>query len=156
MRTLTLSAIAACLVALLVLAGCDSAASSANGTTSAPDATATTSIPAATATNTTAPVTGAATLTMGSFSFDAPTSLHIKAGQAVTFKDPDATGGVHDLVTGRQGAFTAKPGAPSEFSSPSGINFNPGTTMTITFPTAGTYSITCTIHPSMQATITVA
>jgi plastocyanin len=27
--------------------------------------------------------------------------------------------------------------------------------MNIVFPTAGTYTITCTIHPTMEATITV-
>jgi plastocyanin len=33
--------------------------------------------------------------------------------------------------------------------------FSPGTSKVIVFPTAGTFSITCTLHPSMQATVTV-
>jgi len=84
-----------------------------------------------------------------------PRILHIKAGQAVTFDDPSSSGGTHQLVTGTQGQFSAAAGAPSEFSSNSGIMFHPGDSKSITFPTAGTYQITCTIHPSMQATITV-
>lgn len=159
MRRLALSTIAACLVVMLILAGCDSAAPSASGSTSSSGSTNTSSGTGTSpdATNTTAPSTGAgsATLTMGSFSFEAPTSLQISAGQAVTFNDPSATGGIHNLVTGTNGTFAAAPGAPSEFASSSGVSFNPGTSKTFTFPTAGTYSITCTIHPSMEATITV-
>jgi plastocyanin len=30
-----------------------------------------------------------------------------------------------------------------------------GDAKAITFPTAGTYKITCTLHPEMQATVTV-
>jgi plastocyanin len=58
------------------------------------------------------------------------------------------------LVTGTNGTFSAETGAPSDFTAP-GLAFSPGDSKTITFPTAGTYHITCTIHPSMQATITV-
>jgi plastocyanin len=93
-----------------------------------------------------------ATIAMGTFSFTGLTSVSIKAGQSVLFKDP---GGTHNLVTGTQGTFAAEPGAPDGFSSASGITFSPGDSKTITFPTAGTYHITCTIHTSMQATITV-
>jgi plastocyanin len=59
------------------------------------------------------------------------------------------------LVTGTNGQFTAAAGAPSEFSASTGLDLAPGDKKTVTFPTAGTYQITCTIHPSMQATITV-
>jgi plastocyanin len=95
------------------------------------------------------------TVEMGSFSFTSGTSITIKAGQAVTFDDPSTGGGTHVLVTGTQGQFSAQAGAPSEFSSANGIMFNPGDSKTITFPTAGTFTITCTIHTSMLATITV-
>ncbi len=98
---------------------------------------------------------GGSTVEMGSFSFTSGTSITIKAGQSVTFDDPSSSGGTHDLVTGTNGKFAAAAGAPSEFSSSSGIMFNPGDNKSITFPTAGTYQITCTIHPSMLATITV-
>jgi plastocyanin len=68
-----------------------------------------------------------ATIGLGSSSFTGTTNVTIKAGESVTFDD--SSGGTHHLV--------------------------PGDKKTVTFPTAGTYQITCTIHPSMQATITV-
>jgi plastocyanin len=96
---------------------------------------------------------GAATISMSAASFSGNTSVTIKAGQTVTFDD--SSGGVHDLVTGTNGKFTAASGAPTEFSSSDGIDVQTGDIKTVTFATAGTYQITCTIHPSMQATITV-
>lgn len=115
--------------------------------------------PAPTATATAVPPTAtsgpsAPTITMASRSFSG-NSATVKAGQAVTFDDPAATGGVHNLVTGSNGTFKAEAGAPSQFASATGVSFAPGTSMDIVFPTAGTYTITCTIHPTMEATITV-
>ena len=98
---------------------------------------------------------GGTTVTMGVASFTAGAQITIAAGQSVAFDDPSDGGGVHNLVTGTGGSFTAEDGAPSEFNSSSGVNFSPGDSRSITFPTAGTYHITCTIHPNMQATITV-
>lgn len=95
------------------------------------------------------------TITMAGSSFTGNTSITIKAGQAVTFADTDGGGGTHNLVTGTNGQFAAATGAPTEFAASSGVNFNPGDTKQIVFPNAGTYNITCTIHFSMQATITV-
>jgi plastocyanin len=100
-----------------------------------------------------APGSAAATISMGSLNFVGTTSVTIKAGQAVRFDDP-TTGGFHILVTGTRGTYTAIAGAPSQFTR-SGIVFSPGTSKVIVFPTAGTFSITCTLHPSMQATVTV-
>ena len=125
----------------------------ATATTAPPAATATTAPPAATAT------TGggggaAATITMGQFSFTGD-SATIKAGQSVTFDDPANGGGIHDIVTGSNGQFSAASGAPSAFASASGVNFSPGVSQTVVFATAGTYTFTCTIHPSMHATVTV-
>jgi plastocyanin len=91
---------------------------------------------------------------MAAFSFS-HNSATVKAGQAVTFDDPASGGGVHNLVTGHNGSFTAEAGAPSQFAAATGLSFSPGDSKSITFPTAGTYTITCTIHPSMEATITV-
>jgi plastocyanin len=62
---------------------------------------------------------------------------------------------VHNLVTGTHGQFSAATGAPSEFAASSGVSFSPGDMKTIKFPTAGKFNITCTIHPSMQASVTV-
>jgi len=94
---------------------------------------------------------GAATIQMGSGVFTTNTAT-VKAGQAVTFDDTN--GGPHNLVTGSNGTPSQEAGAPSDLSG-SGLSFNGGDTHTVTFATAGTYKITCTIHPSMEATITV-
>src|SRR5690242_8704686 len=91
---------------------------------------------------------GGTTVTMGVASFSAGTNITIAAGQSVVFADPSDGGGTHNLVTGTGGTFTAEAGAPTDFSSSSGVNFSPGDSRTITFPTAGTYHITCTIHPN--------
>src|SRR5262249_20569409 len=96
---------------------------------------------------------GSATISMAGSTFSGNTSVTIKAGQAVTFDD--SSGGVHHLVTGTNGKFAAAQGAPSEFSSDTGVDFSPGDKKTITFPNAGTFQITCTIHSNMQATVTV-
>lgn len=100
------------------------------------------------------PPSDAATLAMNTLNFTGATSVTIKAGQAVRFDDPATGGGFHNLVTGAHGAYTAQFGAPSQFT-PSGILFNPGTSSVIAFPTPGVFSITCTLHPYMLATVTV-
>jgi plastocyanin len=94
---------------------------------------------------------GSSTIQMGSGVFTTNTAT-VKAGQAVTFDDTN--GGPHNLVVGSNGKASSQSGAPSELSG-SGLSFNGGDTKTVTFSTAGTYMITCTIHPSMEATITV-
>jgi plastocyanin len=96
---------------------------------------------------------GGSTLNMGGSSFTGSTSITITAGQDVTFDD--SSGGTHDLVTGTNGTFSAAQGAPDEFSTKDGLKLSAGDKKTVTFKNAGTYQITCTIHPSMQATITV-
>ena len=94
---------------------------------------------------------GNATIRLGMGKF-LDTSATLKAGQSVTFDD--SAGSVHNLVTGANATFAQEAGAPSQFTS-SGIMFNAGQVTTIVFPTAGTYMITCTFHPNMEATITV-
>ena len=96
---------------------------------------------------------GGSTLSMSSSSFSGAMSITITAGQAVTFDD--SSGGTHDLVTGTNGQFTAETGAPNEFSTKDGLSLSAGDKKTVTFANAGTYKITCTIHPTMQATVTV-
>jgi hypothetical protein len=88
---------------------------------------------------------------MGVVSFSGQTSVIIKAGQAVAFVDPVSGGGVHHLVTGTGGAFTAVPGAPNEFATASGQAFSPGTAIGVAFPNSGTFLIKCTIHPAIHA-----
>jgi plastocyanin len=152
MRKITMGLLGLMLLCAFALAACGESSATATPTdTPAPAAPTATTAPAATATT---GVAAAATINMGGFSF-ANTSVTIKAGQAVNFNDPSDTGGSHVLVTGTNGQFTAAPGAPSQFATSVGFNFAPGDSMTITFPTAGTFSITCKIHPSMHATVTV-
>jgi plastocyanin len=132
---------------MLALAACGST-SAASSVTATATATATVAPPTATSS-----AGGAATIKMGSVNFTVGNAT-VKAGQAVMFIDP-TTGGIHHLVTGHNGTFAAEAGAPSQFATADGVSFSPGDTMSITFPTAGSYDITCTIHPLMKATITV-
>lgn len=93
------------------------------------------------------------TISMGFGSFSGTTSITVKAGDAVTFDD--SSGGAHQLVIGTGGNFTAASGAPSQLNNATGVMFNGGDKQNIVFPSAGTFQITCRIHPSMQATVTV-
>jgi plastocyanin len=93
------------------------------------------------------------TITMGFGAFSGNTSITVKAGDSVTFDD--SSGGAHELVIGTQGHFTAVSGAPSQLNSATGVMFNGGDKQTIVFANAGSFPITCLIHPSMQATVTV-
>jgi plastocyanin len=90
---------------------------------------------------------------MGSGHFSGSTSVTIKAGQSVLFDD--STGGPHNLVIGTHGQFMAETGAPAQLNNQAGVPFDAGIKMNITFANAGTFNITCTFHPAMQATVTV-
>ena len=90
---------------------------------------------------------------MGVATFE-QSSVTIKAGQAAHFVDP-TTGGTHIICTGQGVKCAATAGAPPELSATQGITFNPGSTRDIVFPTAGTYTVICIIHPGMQVTVTV-
>lgn len=133
----------------LVVAGCGGSTATSSTQPTATTASNPTSAP------TTAPTSGsgAATIAMGSGHFTGNTTITIKAGQSVLFDD--TTGGPHKLVIGMHGVFSAEAGAPSQLNSSSGVDFGGGDQATITFPTAGTFNITCIFHPSMQATVTV-
>lgn len=137
-------------VAVLALAACGETTTTGSGAGTTP--TATTAAATATATTASSGGSAAGTITMGGSAFTGAADVTIKAGQSVLFSDP---GGVHNLVTGTHGQFSAVSGAPSEFAASSGVDFSPGNMKTIKFPTAGKFNITCTIHPSMQASVTV-
>jgi plastocyanin len=132
--------------ALLLLAACGGSSSAVEQT---PTATSTPTTPP-TATADTRDV--AATITMDEFSFTGNIHVVIKVGQAVSFDDTQ--GSIHVLVIGTNGQFKAESGAPPELNNPSGMNVD-GDIKIIKFPAAGTYPITCTLHPDMQATVTV-
>lgn len=90
---------------------------------------------------------------MGVATFE-QSSVSVKAGQAVHFVDP-TTGGTHIICTGQGVKCVAAAGAPPELSAAQGMTFNPGETHDIVFPTAGTYTVVCIIHPGMQVIVTV-
>lgn len=141
-----------CVTALaLLVAGCGG--STASGVTQPTATTASNPTTAPTATTGGTGGTGAATIAMGNGHFTGNTTVTIKAGQSVVFDD--SAGGPHKLVIGTHGTFNAQSGAPSQLNSASGVLFGGGDQQTIVFATAGTYNITCTFHPSMQATVTV-
>jgi plastocyanin len=83
------------------------------------------------------------------------TTLTVKSGTTVTFDNTVNGGGTHILLTGNSASFSAETGAPADLDKAAGLNFSPGDKKTETFTTAGTYHITCTIHPAMNLTITV-
>jgi plastocyanin len=136
---------------LLLLAACGGSSSTGGASPTATATTAPTATTQPTAVATTPAASGAATISMASFSFSGPTNVTIKAGQSVTFM----SNGTHELVIGMHGQFMAETGAPSELNSSSGVAFSPGDSKMIVFANAGTFHITCIIHPSMQANVTV-
>ncbi len=80
-------------------------------------------------------------------------SVTVKAGQPVKFIDnPD--GAQHILVGGTNGSDAPPQRAPDQLPV-AGLTITPGTTDQIVFATAGTYTVTCTIHPSMLLTVNV-
>jgi plastocyanin len=80
----------------------------------------------------------------------------IKAGDQITFVDPTSTGGFHILCFGHNQTCAANANGPAELNSSGGVNFTAGDpNKSYTFSTAGTYEVTCTVHPNMNVTITV-
>jgi plastocyanin len=121
--------------AALVAAGCGGGSSSKSGTTSSPPAAGksggtTTSGGAA---------GGAVAVKMQNIAF-APTTVHVKVGQQITWTNDD---GVPHNVTSQSG---------EKISSPT---FAKGGTFSFTPTKAGTISYVCTIHPGMDGTIVV-
>jgi plastocyanin len=92
-------------------------------------------------------------LDMGSSSFT-QSSITLTSGQVLHIVDSQDSGGTHNLCIGQNGTCDANPSGSTDLGA-NGTMFSPGTTKDITFSGAGTYHITCTIHPSMNVTITV-
>jgi len=83
------------------------------------------------------------------------TSITIGAGQAVHFTDPAGLGGPHTLCLGANGTCDAGARGPQALQDP-GFTMQPGDpAKDVTFDAPGTYKITCSIHPSMNLTVTV-
>ena len=95
------------------------------------------------------------TVAMSASEFTSLPKWIIKAGDSVVFDDPATSGGVHNLLTGKDGNYIAQPGAPDDLNNANGVTFNPGDRNVYKFSTAGTYTITCSIHDAMLVTIIV-
>ena len=81
-------------------------------------------------------------------------AVTIKAGQAAHFVDPN-TGGVHIICVGKGTQCIQTAGAPDALNTAQGLQVQAGDTRDIVFPTAGTYTVVCIIHPGMQVVVTV-
>jgi plastocyanin len=87
---------------------------------------------------------GVGTITISGSAFS-PTSITVAFSDPVNFKNNDGFG--HEIVQGENGTEVADPAFPAISLGASDqthdIRFSPGT-----------YKVTCTIHPSMNMTIT--
>lgn len=90
---------------------------------------------------------------LGAASFE-QTSVTLNSGQALHLVDPQASGGTHNLCIGQNGTCDSGASGPSVLVG-TGMMINAGDTKDITFSAAGTYHVTCTIHPNMNLTVTV-
>jgi plastocyanin len=129
-------AIALTVAGTLVLASCASAAGGA-----------------ATAGTPTPTLAVGGTVTLGQRAF-VQTSVTILAGQSLRIVDPADGGGTHRLCVGADGRCDANATYPAELRAP-GLMLRPGDTVVVGFPHAGWYQVTCTIHPSMNLTVSV-
>jgi plastocyanin len=104
----------------------------------------------------TTPTTTAAgnTVTMGAVTF-VQTALTVKVGDTVKFDDPSSSGAFHVLCFGTAQKCVANPDGPAELNTSGGVTFNAGDSKSYTFTKAGSYVVTCTVHPNMDVTITV-
>ena len=96
----------------------------------------------------------AGAVSMGPTTF-VQTSVTAQVGKPVQFADPQGTGGFHILCLGHNQTCKSNPDGPAELNTPAGVTFNQGDTKSFTFTKAGTYEVTCTVHPNMNVTITV-
>ncbi|MBF6592117.1 MAG: hypothetical protein IVW57_16530 [Ktedonobacterales bacterium] len=80
-------------------------------------------------------------------------SLTIQAGGAVRFVD-EPSAAQHHLCLGRDGACHSSASGPLILRG-LGFAIQPGQSKEVIFSTPGTYTMTCTIHPKMNLTVTV-
>jgi plastocyanin len=123
--------LALCAVVALAAAGCGS--SNSSSTSSGSSSGASTSTAAASSSG------GGVAIKMQNIAFD-PKAVTVKVGQKITWTNDDSTD--HNV--------TANSGA--DFKSD---NFGKGGTFSFTPTKAGTIKYVCTIHPGMDATLTV-
>lgn len=87
-------------------------------------------------------------------------SITVKANTPVTLDDTVNGGGFHILCVGSGQGGTGPAACDKSGNGPSqlygnGLTVQNGTKPTITFPTAGTYHVICTVHPGMFIDVTV-
>ena len=123
--------LALCAVVALAAAGCGG--SNSSSTSSGSSSSASTSTAAAASSG------GGVAIKMQNIAFD-PKSVTVKVGQKVTWTNDDS---VDHNVTSQSGE-TIK-----------SQNFGKGATFSFTPTKAGTIKYVCTIHPGMEATLTV-
>ena len=82
-------------------------------------------------------------------------SITISKGSTITFLDDPNNGALHILVVGQDGQQNSEQGA-ADFGGLSGQRVDIGNTWTTPpWNTAGTYHVTCTVHPLMNLTVKV-
>lgn len=88
--------------------------------------------------------TGSRSVVTTDFQFD-PTVLTVTVGAQVEYRNQDKA--EHTVSQGRDGQLDADAAFDEKLPRDSAI--------TITFATAGTFGVTCTIHPTMNQVVTV-
>lgn len=108
----------------------------------------------ATSSNTGGSSTGAAAneVDMGVINF-VQSSVTIDKGQSIHFVDQQS-GAMHILCVGKDGHCEASANAPKALAG-SGFTIQPGQSHDVRFDSIGVYAVTCTLHPTMNLTITV-
>jgi plastocyanin len=83
------------------------------------------------------------------------TTITIQKGSTLTFVNSPDAGGLHILVVGKDGQNDSENGAP-DFGGISGHRSGAGDAWaTPPWNVAGTYHVTCTVHPMMNLTVIV-
>jgi plastocyanin len=122
----------------LVLVACSAGASTT------PSATQATSTQTAAGSGSGGSGAGDTNVMLMNFAFD-PTTLTVPVGTTVTFVNMDPT--EHTVTNGKDGKAADNAAFDKKVDS--------GQSVTVTFDKAGTFDVTCTIHPSMNMTVTV-
>lgn len=81
------------------------------------------------------------------------TSRTITTGESIHFVDQQS-GTTHILCIGKDGRCDTSAKGPQDLAG-QGFTIQPGQSQDVRFDTAGTYAVTCTIHPNMNVMITV-
>ena len=122
----------------IVLSACSNSAGEATTTTTSAATTTPATPPQATTTTTTATV-GGSEVSIENFVFG-PSDLAVSVGDTIVWTNDETA--VGHTATSDDGLWDSKV-------------LSPGETFEFTFTEAGTFTYFCTIHPSMQASVTV-